>query len=87
MYYGKKKGSCIGFDMALEKVYNKLAKVIGGIIGETARKEAIALWNMTKHESDLHVVNLEEWCDLDEDDSELSLHHEFTVHSAIANNN
>ena len=33
-------------DMGLEKVYNMPAKRIGGIIGMTARKEAVAQWNL-----------------------------------------
>ena len=68
--------------MALEKCYNKTAKVAGGIIGMTRQKEAVALWNLLKHEKDIHVAQLLEWCNLgDKDDSELSLHHEFNPSS------
>ena len=69
---------CSRIDMALEKCYNKPAKVAGGIIGMNRQKEAVALWNLLKHEKDIHVTQLLEWCNLgDKDDSELSLHHEF----------
>ena len=82
MYHTLRQGSAVGFDMALEKCYNKPAKVAGGIIGMTRRKEAVALWNLLKHEKDLHVAQLLEWCNLgDKDDSELSLHHEFNPSS------
>ena len=68
--------------MALEKCYNKPAKVTGGIIGMTIQKEVVALWDVLEHEKDPHVVQLLEWCKLgDKDDSELSLHHEFNSSS------
>ena len=49
----------------------------------TRQKEAVALWNLLKHEKDLHVAQLLQWCNLgDKDDSELSLHHnEFNLSS------
>ena len=82
MYHTLRQGSAVGFDMALEKCYNKPAKVAGGIIGMTRQKEAVAVWNLLKHEKDLHVAQLLEWCNLaDKDDSELSLHHEFNPSS------
>ena len=59
MYFSSRRGSAVSFDMALEKHYNKTAKVIGGIIGLTRRKEAVALWNITKHERHLHVSSME----------------------------
>ena len=44
----------------------------------TRQKEAVALWDLLKHEKDLHLAQLLEWCKLgDKDDSELSLLHEF----------
>ena len=87
MNFGKRLGSSIGFDMGLEKIYNKPAKIVGGLIGMTARKDAVAVWNLTKHEKDLHVVNLEEDLGLIEDaDSELDLHHEFSMKCAAKNN-
>ena len=64
MYFSSRRGSAVSFDMALEKHYNKTAKVIGGIIGLTRRKEAVALWNITKHERDLRVSSMEKWCGL-----------------------
>ena len=87
MHFSKRKGSAVGFDMALEKVFNKTAKIVGGIIGFTARKEAVALWNITKHENDLHVAALENWCGMNsEKDSELDLHHAFTSSNAARSN-
>ncbi|KAG1656508.1 hypothetical protein GQR58_023875 [Nymphon striatum] len=69
MYHTPRQGSAVGLDMALEKCYNKPAKVAGGIIGMTRQKEAVALWNLLKHEKDLHVAQLLEWCNLgDKDD-------------------
>ena len=42
-------------------------------------KEAVALWNITKHENNLHLSNLMEWCHMDEErESELDLHHDFS---------
>ena len=41
--------------MTLEKCYNKHAKVAGGIIGMANEKEAVALWNLLKHETYIHV--------------------------------
>ena len=48
----------------------------------TRQKEAVSLWNLLKHEKDIHVTQLLEWCNLgDKDDSELSLYHEFNASS------
>ena len=48
----------------------------------TRQKEAVALWDLLKHEKDLHLAQLLEWCKLsDKDGSELSLHHEFNPSS------
>ena len=59
MYHTLRHGSDTEFDMALEKCYNKTAKeVAGGIIGMTRQKEAVALWDLLKHEKDLHVAQL-----------------------------
>ena len=58
MYHTLRHGSAVGFDMALEKCYNNPAKVAGGIIGITRQKEAVALWNLLKHEKDLRVAQL-----------------------------
>ena len=89
MYFSSRKCSAVGMDMALEKVYNKPAKNIGGIIGITSKKEAVAQWNLLKHEKDLHVSNMLEWANLSaskDRDSELNLHHEFTNSFAIRSN-
>lgn len=85
--YGQRKGSAIGFDMGLEKCYNKPAKSAAGIIGITAQKEAVALWNIVRHEKSLHTSNTLTWCGFNEDkDSELDLHHEFRPSSAMKSN-
>ena len=74
-------------DMALEKEYNKPAKIAGGTIGYTQRKEAVALWNITRHEKDRQVAILTDWCDINEENgSELNMHHEFNPSSAKINN-
>ena len=46
----------------------------------TRQKEAVALWDLLKHEKDLHLAQLLEWCKLGDKD-ELSLHHEFNPSS------
>ena len=66
---------------------NQPANVAGGIIGITRQKEAVALWNIVKHEKSLYLENLMEWCNLnDNDDSELDLHHEFSSSGAKNSN-
>ena len=83
MYYNQRQGSAIPLNyQALEKCYNKPAKVSGGIIGVTRRKEAVALWNITKHQKYLYVTRMTSWCGLNEDD-EFSLHHEFNSSSSL----
>ena len=77
-----RQGSAVGFDMTLEKCYNKPAKVARGIIGMTRQKKAVVLRNLLKHEKDIHVAQLLELYNLgDKDDRELSLHHEFNASS------
>ena len=44
--------SGVPFDLALEQCYNHPAKVSGGIIGVTRKKEAVALWGIIKHKKD-----------------------------------
>ena len=82
MYMSTKQGSAIAFDMGLEKGYNKPAQTVHGIIGYTRRSEAVALWNVLKHEKDAYVRNLKEMCHLTDHDDEFSLHHEFNQKSA-----
>ena len=65
-------------DQALEKEYNKPAKGQGGIIGFSHRKEAVAQWNIIKHEKARFAKHLWEVCCLTVED-EYSLHHEFSV--------
>ena len=87
MYFTSRVGRAVGFDIGLERAYNKPAKIAGGIIGMTAKKESVAQWNIVKHEKDLHVANLLDWCGFHDDkDSELDLHHEFNPNSARRNN-
>ena len=42
--------SVMAADMCLEQTNNQSSKTSGGIIGNTKRKELIALWNITQHE-------------------------------------
>ena len=72
-----RSGSGIPIDMALEKVYNKPAKKPGGVIGFSSRKEAVAQWNLIKHEKTQYTKFLQELCLLN-DDREYSRHHEFS---------
>ena len=69
-----KKGSGVPFDQALEQCYNRPAKVSGGIIGVTRKKEAVALWGIIKHKIDQYVDLLEMRDDVG---GELSLPHDF----------
>ena len=54
-YLTQRSTSGIGFDQALEKVYNFTSKAIGGIISVTRQKKSVALWDIIKHEKDLYV--------------------------------
>ena len=70
-------------DMTLEKEYSKPAKIAGGLIGITRKKEGVAIWNFTKYEKDRQVAILTNCCDItEESDSELDFHHEFNPSSA-----
>ena len=75
-----KKGSGVPFDQALEQCYNRPAKVSGGIIGVTRKKEAVALWGIIKHKKDQYVDLLEMTDDVE---GELSLHHDFNPSTAV----
>ena len=61
----------------LEKEYNKPAKGQGGIIGISRRKEAVAQWNIIKHEKSKFTKHLRELCCLNKD-NEYTVHHEFS---------
>ncbi len=74
-----KKGSGVPFDQALEQCYNRPAKVSGGIIGVTRKKDAVALWGIIKHKKDLYVDLLKKKNDVQ---GELSLHHAFNSSTA-----
>ena len=71
-----KCGSGVPMDQALKKEYNKPAS-LGGIIGISRRKEAVAQWNIIKHEKSKFTKHLRELCCLNED-SEYTVHHEFS---------
>ena len=82
-YLSERKGSAIGFDQALEKAYNFTAKAAGGVIGSTRQKEAVALWNIIKHQKDLIVSFLRDTANVGENQGELNnLHHEFNLKAA-----
>ena len=74
-----KKGSGVPFDQALEQQYSRPAKVSGGIIGVTRKKEAVALCGIIKHKKDQYVDLLKR---NDYIQGELSLHHEFNTLNA-----
>ena len=74
-----KKGSGVPFDQALEQCYNRPAKVSGGIIGVTRKKEAVALWGIIKHKKDQYVDLLKMKDDVQ---GEFSLHHDFNQSTA-----
>ena len=73
---GCNKGSGVPFDQALEQSYNRPAKVSGGIIGVTRKKDAVALWDIIKHKKDEYVHLLKKRDDVD---GKLWLHHEFNL--------
>ena len=76
-----KKGSGVPFDQALEQHYNRPAKVSGGIIDVTRKKDAVALWEIIKHKKDQYVDLLKKKNDVP---GELSLHHDFNPSTAVA---
>ena len=55
-----KKGSGVPFDQVLEQCYNRPAKVSGGIIGVTRKKDAVTLWGIIKHKKYQYVDLLKE---------------------------
>ena len=68
-----RKGSGVPFGQALEQSYNRPAKVSGGIIGVTRKKDAVALWGIIKNKKDEYVDLLKMQDDVD---GELSAHHD-----------
>ena len=72
-----RKCNPIPVDQALEKEYNKNPKGKGGIVGYTREEEAVAKWNIIKHEKMQHFKFLNDLCNLSSD-SEYSLHHEYS---------
>ena len=69
-----KKGYGVPFDQALEQCHNWPAKVSGGIIGVTRKKDGVALWEIIKHKKDQYVDLLMKNNDIQE---ELSFRHDF----------
>ena len=72
-----RRGSSLPMDQALEMTYNKPAKGAGGVIGFTRRKEAVATWNLIKHEKSEILSVLDNVCGLKEHD-EYSTHHKYS---------
>ena len=64
-------------NQALEKAYNKPAKGQGGIIGFTRRKEAVAQFNLIRHEKAKISSFLQSICHLTIQ-GEYILYHEFS---------
>ena len=52
-----KKGNGVPFDQALEQCYNRPAKVSGGIIGVTRKKDAVALRGIIKHKKNNMLIS------------------------------
>ena len=83
MYHTSKTGSGCGIDMGLEKIHNKPAKGPGGFVSETAKKEAIALWNILRYEKDQYRSFLLDLNNQSEYLNELNLHHEFNPATTV----
>lgn len=73
----KRCGSSLPQDQFLEKAYNRPAKVAGGIIGMTRRKENVAKWELNKHEKDKYIDFLTIQTKTS-DENEFSVHYEFS---------
>ena len=82
-----RQGSGTPMDQALEQVYNKPAKGAGGVIGITRRKEAVAMWNILKHEKESYTSNLRSESQTDGLNGENTLHHDFNPSSSISDSN
>jgi len=83
MYHTSKTGSGCGIDMGLEKIHNKPDKGPGGFVSETAKKEAIALWNILRYEKDQYRSFLLDLNNQSEYLNELNLHHEFNPATTV----
>ena len=83
VHHTHRRGNGTPIDQALEQDYNKPAKGFGGVVGYTKRKEAVARWNLIKHEKTKYTYFMEDLCGII-DDSEYSLHHEFSKSSTAA---
>ena len=75
--FRKTCASAVPMDQALEKAYNKPAKGQGGIIGFTRRKEAVAQFNLIRHEKARISTFLRSITQTAIQD-EYTLHHEFS---------
>ena len=75
-------GSGTPMDQALERVYNKTAKGEGGVSGFTRRKEAVALWNILKHEKECYTSNMRSEGQRNTLDGETTLHHDYSKSNA-----
>ena len=71
-------------DQALEQVYNKPAKGAGGVIDIMRRKEAVAVWNIVKHEKEGYTSNLRSEGQVNGLNGENTLHHDFSKTTAIS---
>ena len=71
-------------DQALEQVYNKPAKGAGGVIGNTRRKEAVAKWNILRHEKEGYTSNLKSERQNDGLNGETSLHHDYSKRHVLS---
>ena len=75
----KHHGSSLPYDQSLEKAYNKPAKVSGGVIGVTRKKECMLKYDLTKQEKEMYVdflSTLSSSSCSDEHD-EFNVHYEF----------
>ena len=67
-------------------MYNKPAKSAGGVIGITRRKEAMAIWEILRHDKEHYTSQMRaELEDIEtNEESETSLHYEFNPSTANA---
>ena len=80
MPQSKTTNSAVPNDQGFKQAYNKTANSAGGIIGFTQKKQAVSLWNIIHHEKEGYRHFLENR--IEHENSEFSLHHEFSESSA-----
>ena len=78
VHHTVRRASGVPVDQALEQAYNKPAKGSGGMVGITKRKEAVAKWNIIKHQKAKYTRFIEDVTKV-KDYSEYSLHQEFSA--------